>query len=197
MRNEIEAKRNEINRNEIHRNETKFTEMKRNRNEIDRNETKRNNSKWNKTYYYTLWLVYLTLDSKICKKKDINNLFKKAIYKTRYTHFRSGIIYVQNWRVCELLKCILAIQKQLTNRPQVITNQTDHRWKTNYWYFFNKAYYQESYILIIEFSSVVTVAELLDGSFESQSGLEKPNSGSIPESPLAHKCVIVLKVWVL
>ena len=28
----------------------------------------------------------------------------------------------------ELLKCILAIQKQPTNRPQVITNQTDHRW---------------------------------------------------------------------
>ena len=50
-------------------------------------------------------------------------------------------------------------------------------------FFFNKAYYQESYTLIIEFSSVVTVAELLDGSFESQSGLEKPNSGSIPESP--------------
>jgi hypothetical protein len=31
--------------------------------------------------------------------------------------------------------------------------------------FFNKAYYQESYILIIEFSSVVTVVEWLDGSF--------------------------------
>ena len=37
--------------------------------------------------------------------------------------------------------------------------------------FFNKAYYQESYILIIEYSSVVTVAEWLDGSFESQSRL--------------------------
>ena len=34
--------------------------------------------------------------------------------------------------------------------------------------FFNKAYYQESYILIIEYSSVVTVAEWLDGRFESQ-----------------------------
>ena len=49
--------------------------------------------------------------------------------------------------------------------------------------FFNKAYYQESCILIIEYSSVVTEAEWLDGSFESQSRLEKPNSGSIPESP--------------
>jgi hypothetical protein len=29
-------------------------------------------------------------------KKNINNLFKKAIYKTRYKYFRSGIIYVQN-----------------------------------------------------------------------------------------------------
>jgi hypothetical protein len=28
---------------------------------------------------------------------------------------------------------------------------------------FNNAYYQESYILIIEYSSVVTVAEWLDG----------------------------------
>ena len=35
--------------------------------------------------------------------------------------------------------------------------------------FFNKAYYQESYILIIEYISVVTVAEWLDGSFENQS----------------------------
>ena len=50
-------------------------------------------------------------------------------------------------------------------------------------FLFNKANYQESYILIIEYSSVVTVAEWLDGSFESQSRLEKPNSGSIPESP--------------
>ena len=30
--------------------------------------------------------------------------------------------------------------------------------------FFNKVYYQESYILIIEYSSVVTVAEWLDRS---------------------------------
>ena len=44
-------------------------------------------------------------------------------------------------------------------------------------FLFNKANYQESYILIIEYSSVVTVAEWLDGSFERQSRLEKPNSG--------------------
>ena len=49
--------------------------------------------------------------------------------------------------------------------------------------YFSKAYYQESYILIIENSSVVTVAEWLDGSFESQNRLEKSNSGAIPESP--------------
>jgi hypothetical protein len=36
-------------------------------------------------------------------------------------------------------------------------------------FFFNKAYYQESYILIIGCSSVVTVAEWLDETFESQS----------------------------
>ena len=35
-------------------------------------------------------------------------------------------------------------------------------------YFFNKDYYQESNILIIAYSSVVPVAEWLDGSFESQ-----------------------------
>ena len=79
---------------------------------------------------YTLLYAIISIFDLIVKfvKKNINNLFKKAIYKTRYKYFRSGIIYVQNWRVCELLKCILAIQKQLTNRPQVITNQTDHRW---------------------------------------------------------------------
>ena len=36
---------------------------------------------------------------------------------------------------------------------------------------FNNVYYQELYILIIAYSSVVTVAEWLDGSFESQSKL--------------------------
>ena len=37
--------------------------------------------------------------------------------------------------------------------------------------FFYKAYYEESNILIIAHSSVVTVAEWLDGSFESQNRL--------------------------
>ena len=37
--------------------------------------------------------------------------------------------------------------------------------------FFYKVYYQESNILIIAHSSVVTVAEWLDGSFESQNRL--------------------------
>jgi hypothetical protein len=36
------------------------------------------------------------------------------IYKAQYKYFKSGVIYVQNGRVCELLKYILAIQKQLT-----------------------------------------------------------------------------------
>ena len=39
--------------------------------------------------------------------------------------------------------------------------------------FFNKAYYQESYILIIGNSSVVTLAEWSDGNFESQGRLQK------------------------
>ena len=65
---------------------------------------------------------YRIVSYRIVKKQLIN------IYKTRVKYFRSGIIYAQNWRVCELLTCILAIQKQLTNRPQVITNQTEHRW---------------------------------------------------------------------
>ena len=36
---------------------------------------------------------------------------------------------------------------------------------------FSKAYYQVSNILIIAYSSMVTVAEWLDGSFESQNRL--------------------------
>ena len=39
--------------------------------------------------------------------------------------------------------------------------------------FFYKSYYQESNILIIAYSSMVTVAEWLDGSFESQNRLWK------------------------
>ena len=37
--------------------------------------------------------------------------------------------------------------------------------------FFYKAYYQESNILIIVYSSVVTIAKWLNGSFESQNRL--------------------------
>ena len=59
----------------------------------------------------------------------------------------------QIWNTC-IVSCILLFKK-------------------NCWYFFSQTYYQEWYILIIEYSSVVTVAEWLDGSFESQSRLEK------------------------
>ena len=38
-------------------------------------------------------------------------------------------------------------------------------------FLFNKAYYQELKKLIIEYSSVVTVAEWIDESFESQGRL--------------------------
>ena len=48
---------------------------------------------------------------------------------------------------------------------------------------FYKSCYQESNILIIAYNGVVTVAEWLDGSFESQNRFEKPSSGPIPESP--------------
>jgi hypothetical protein len=42
-------------------------------------------------------------------------------------------------------------------------------------FFFYKAYYQESNILIIVYSSsMVTVTEWLDGSFESQNRLKSP-----------------------
>ena len=72
---------------------------------------------------YDLIVSFVKKISRMCLKKQLINF-----YKTRYKYFRSGIIYVQNWKVYELLRCILAIQKQLSNRPQVITNQTDHRW---------------------------------------------------------------------
>ena len=51
--------------------------------------------------------------------------------------------------------------------------------------FSNKVYYRESYtsILIIEHSSVVTVAKWLDGSLKVKVDFKKPSSGSIPESP--------------
>ena len=70
-----------------------------------------------------LYAIINIFDSWYQQEKNIQDTYK---------YFRSGIIYVQNGRVyhtCQLLKCILAIQKQLTNRPQVITNQTDHRWR--------------------------------------------------------------------
>jgi hypothetical protein len=51
------------------------------------------------------------------------------VFQVKHLSIKSIIKYSKpNWRVCELLKCILSIQKQLTNRPQVITNQTDHKW---------------------------------------------------------------------
>jgi hypothetical protein len=45
------------------------------------------------------------------------------IYKAQYKYFKSGVIYVQNERVCELLKYILNT-KTTNDRTQVNTNQT-------------------------------------------------------------------------
>ena len=53
--------------------------------------------------------------------------------------------------------------------------------------FFNKAYYQDLYILIIEFINVVNLTEWYDGSFESQSDFEKPSNGSRNENPKISK----------
>ena len=50
--------------------------------------------------------------------------------------------------------------------------------------FFYKSYYQESNILIIAYSSVVTVAEWLDGSLESQN---RPKSPAVVRDTKAQK----------
>ena len=49
----------------------------------------------------------MNLDSKLC-----------LIYKIQYKDFKSGVIYVQNGRVRELLKYLLAKQKQLTSKHE-------------------------------------------------------------------------------
>ena len=49
--------------------------------------------------YYTLLLVYMTLGSKLCKKKYQQFTLKKQLINictARYKYFKSGIIYVQN-----------------------------------------------------------------------------------------------------
>jgi hypothetical protein len=58
-------------------------------------------------------------------------LLKNAIYKTRYKYFRSGIIYVQNWWVCELLKCI-SRNRKTTNEPTASNNKSE-RPQVNIW----------------------------------------------------------------
>ena len=52
---------------------------------------------------------------------------------------------------------------------------------------FNKAYYQVSNILIIAYSSMVTVAEWLEWSFESQNRLWKAQRGS------RHERTVIIK----
>ena len=48
------------------------------------------------------------------------------IYNARYKYFKFCMIYVQNWRVRELLNILSQYKNQLTNRPHVISNQTNH-----------------------------------------------------------------------
>ena len=55
-------------------------------------------------------------------------------------------------------------------------------------YFFNKAYYQESNILIISYSSVVTIADWLKMEvWKVEIDFEKPSSGSRHENPKISK----------
>jgi hypothetical protein len=57
----------------------------------------------------------------------------------------------------------------------------------------SQAYYQEWYILIIEYSSVVTVAEWLDGNLESRSRLEKAQLLHFSDVTLLFEQWIILK----
>jgi hypothetical protein len=76
-------------------------------------------------YIFTL-LMFRKPNKTTINKNKTTNFYRSTSFRFSFIfkisticlkNFRSGIIYVQNWRVCELLKFILAIQKQLTNQP--------------------------------------------------------------------------------
>jgi hypothetical protein len=64
----------------------------------------------------------MTLDSNFCLKKISTICLNWSIY-TRY--FRSGRIYVQNWRVRKLLKCILAYPCLKITHINILRNVVD------------------------------------------------------------------------
>jgi hypothetical protein len=48
-------------------------------------------------HYYTVWLLYMTLESKLCFKKISTTCLNKQlinIYKARYKYFKSGITII-------------------------------------------------------------------------------------------------------
>ena len=82
----------------------------------------------------------MILDSKLYYKKNKSTTFLNEelinIYKTRYKYFKYDIIYIQNWRVRELLKYIVSLQTKI-NEPTVSYYKSDRAyvnildtWKT-------------------------------------------------------------------
>jgi hypothetical protein len=98
--------------------------------------------------YFLIWTFYcfrLKHVTNICWDFRISNHCRVFWHSILPSNHSATVTTINYDRSEILVSCLVYIDQLL--------------FYTNCWYFFNKAYYQESYILIIEYSSVVIVAE--------------------------------------
>jgi hypothetical protein len=107
--------------------------------------------KWKESFIFRHFKVFLVSQIFTCALSDLLLLSCFCIARIHFKSSHTRQFWTQIMPNLKYLYCVLYI---LINYffKQIVD------------IFFSKAYYQESYILIIEYSSVVIVAEWLDGS---------------------------------
>jgi hypothetical protein len=118
-----------------------------------------------------------------CFNNNVSNLYNNSVPTA--SNNKSDRPQVKIWDTWKTLKYLNINDSFHFERPW------NKIWNTYFFkqivdIFFYKAYYQESNILIIAYNSVVTIAEWLDGSFESQNRLWKALLNNTPSKAIVN-----------
>ena len=114
--------------------------------------------KWKESFIFWYFKVFQESQILTCGLSDL--LFLAVIFVLREYILKVHIVVSSEHKLCQIWStCTVSCIWLFLNKLLI--------------FFFYKSYYQESNTLIIAYSSVVTVAEWLDGSFESQNRLWK------------------------
>ena len=114
--------------------------------------------KWKKSFIFRYFNVFQVSQMFTCGLSDLLLLAVSCFFVLREQILKVHILVSSEHELCQIWNtCIVScIYWSIAFLNKLLI------------FIFSKAYYQEAYILIMLYSSEVTVAEWFDGSFESQ-----------------------------